>query len=381
MKKIFIVSLSVFSVTLLFLGVYNFAFKSNPRNPTVDEKLREAAKEEADALFEENRSQAGPVEAVSDMPVYGAAIIGENAIAFFRDGALRKFSYGGGGEETLIGDLPGKMLEHRWAPDRHAALALFERNGERRWHLVDLTNHSVTPLKKGLTAPTWSNLSEKIFYFYDNGNGTMSIDSAKPDGSDWEEICQSPALRSPISRSVPGTALLSFWGRPSAFEEASLYTVPVTGGSPKPIFEGKFGADFLWAPDGGKVLVSNTIGRGGAEVRLGIANQNGGEFHTLLAPTFVSKTVWSKDGKTLYYALPLSLPENVVLPDDYFGQSLMTNDSFWKMDVSSGQSERLLLPGEVMEEFDGTDFFLDAEEHFLFFTNRRDDRLYRIRLD
>lgn len=381
MKRLFFVSLAIFITTTLFLGVYTLVFRNERKNPTVDEARQEEAKEEEEILFESGLASGGAVEPVSDLPAYGPAIVGENAIASFYGGALRQFSFGGGGEQIIIENLPGKVGEVRWAPDRHAALGNFETPEGWRWYLVEIGNASVTPLKKGIIAPTWSNLSERIFYFYDDGKKTgFSLTSAKPDGSDWKEIARVPALRTPYTETVPESAMLSFWDRPSAFEEASLYTIPAVGGTPKLIFSGKFGADFRWSPSGDHLLISNTIGKGGSDVRLGIANQQGGEFHTLQAPTIVSKTAWSKDGKTIYYALPLSLPENVVLPDDYYRKPLLTSDSFWKMNTETGRSERLVPPDEITGDFDSIDLFLDGEEEYLFFTNRRDDRLYRIPL-
>ena len=380
MKKLFIISVSLFVLTLLFLGVYNFAFKNNPKNPTVSEKRKEATQEATEEQFESGLAEEAIVETVSDTPVYGPAIIDANKIAFFRDGKLRTFSFGGGGEQIVIPDIPGKMLQVRWAPDRHAALALLESDRDQRWHLVDLDNRSTKPLKDGLTAPAWSNLSEKIFYFYRDNEGKLSINTAKPDGSDWKELAAAPALRNPFSQTVPESASFSFWSRPSAYEETELYTIPVTGGDPKRIFWGKYGASFFWSPDGEKILISNTIGRGESDIRLGLANQGGGEFHTLQVPTFISKTVWSKDSETVYYALPLSLPDNIALPDDYFSQSLRTSDSFWKLDTRSGKSERIVPPEEIPADLDSIDLFLDKEESYLFFTNRRDNRLYRIRL-
>jgi len=381
MKKIFIVSASLLFVTLLFLGAYNFAFRNDPGNPTTDEKKKEEAREEADQRFESGQREGAAVEAVSDGPVYGAAIVEENAIAFFRDGKLWKFSFGGGGEQAVIPDIPGKMLEVRWAPDRHAALALFEEEGRQLWHLIDLDNRSAKPLKAGIIAPAWSNLSEKIFYFYRDDEGTFSINSAKPDGSDWQELMTAPPLRNPFSQAVPESASLSFWSRPSAYEETVLYSVPVTGASePKRVFGGKYGANFLWSPDGERILVSNTVERGGSDIRLGLANQQGGEFHTLQVPTFISKTVWSDDGRTVYYALPLSLPKDIALPDDYFSRSLMTSDSFWKLDTETGKSERIVSLEDSPADIDSIDLFLDEDEDYLFFTNRRDNRLYRIGL-
>lgn len=379
MKKLFFISLGIFLVTLLFLGVYNFAFKKSGNNPVADQEKKDAAKQETERTFLEKLKSA-PVEAVTATPAFGAATLDGKFLAYFYGGKLRKVSLGGGAEEVLVENLPGKLLRAVWSPNRESVLALFETEGKERWYLVRITEKSATPLKDGLSSPSWSNLGEKIFYFYtDPVTKKTGLNTAKSDGSEWKEIGSAP-FGDPRIGTIPSSVSVSFWNRPSAFDETTLYTIPITGGTSKKIFSGKYGADFLWSPSGDKVLISALSDKGGSDIRLGIANQDGGEFHTLQAPTFVSKAVWSKDGKTLYYALPLSLPSDAALPNDYLDRPIHTSDSFWRMDTETGASERIIDPTDIGGSFDSINPFLDQEEQYFFFTNRVDNRLYRIRL-
>jgi len=109
-------------------------------------------------------------------------------------------------------------------------------------------------------------------------------------------------------------------------------------------------------------------------------NGNGGEFQSLMTPTFITKTVWSKDNKTIYFALPGSVPENSILPNDYFEKNLHSKDTFWKLDVTTGKKSRLAELKEVAQNFDSTNFILSPDESTLFFTDRSTKRLYRIEL-
>lgn len=379
MKKLFAISLGLFLVTLLFLGVYNFAFKNNPGNPIADEAAKKSAKEALEKTFDENRSTK-PIESVTETAAFGATALDERSIAYFYGGSLRKITLGGGAEEELVGTLPGKLIRSVWSGDRKQVLALLSDNNDSRWHLIRLQDKSITSLKSGMTSPSWSNIGEKIFYFYtDPANGETSLNTSKPDGSEWKEIAKSP-VKNPYIATVPSGVSISFWNQPNAFEKTSLYTVAMTGGEAKLIFDQKFGANYLWSPDGTRVLISSINEKGGADVRLGTANQNGGEFQTLQAPTLVSKAAWSKDAKTIYYALPLSMPGNIALPNDYFEKPIHTKDSFWKMDTTTGKNERIIAPEDIHGEYDSIDLFLDPNEEFLFFTNRNDGKVYRIRL-
>lgn len=379
MKKLFAISLGLFAVTLLFLGVYNFAFKNNPSNPTVDEQVRKDAKEEAEKGFLDKR-KAVPVEKVTDTDTSGATTLDETFIGFFSGNSLKKASFGGGGEETLIDNLPGHVLRAAWSPDKEEALALIATAEGQRWYLVRTGDKAVIPLKAGLASPSWANIGGKIFYFYtDPVNGKTGINTANPDGSEWKEIGKSP-FANPFIATVPNSATISFWTRPNGHEETNLYTIPAAGGEPKRIFSGKFGGNYLWSPNGELLLVSSVTEKSGGTIWLGLANSNGAEYHTIQIPTLASKAAWAKDSKTLYYALPLSMPEGIVLPNDYFDRPIHTADSFWKMDVETGKRERIIEPENVPGDFDSIDLFLDPNEEFLFFTNRIDNKLYRIRL-
>jgi hypothetical protein len=367
------------AISLLFVGVYFFAFRNDINNPTVDEQKLAQSKEEADRQFSQSTTEEA-VSAVTEVSSYGAAILDDTHIAYFNNRSLKRSPFSGGAEETIVADLPGKIIDAAWAPDREKVLVLLETEAGRRWHLISVTDRSITALKIGISSPVWSNLSERIFYSFTNpSNGEAEIDSAKPDGSDWKLVTR---LEQPASfmSTIPSTAILSFWSKPSAFEETSLYTVAASGGTPKRIFFGKYGADYLWSPDGMNVLISNTLSKGGTETRLGTANQNGGEFRTLQAPTLVSKAVWAKDAKTVYYALPLSLPENAVLPNDYFSRPIHTQDSFWKMDVTTGKNERIISADKILEKYDSSELFLDENEEHLFFTDRTSGKVFRITL-
>ncbi len=379
MKKVFAISIGLFVLTLLFLGVYNFAFKNNPNNPTVDEQVKKEAKEETDKGFLDKLTSA-PVEKITDTDTTGGIALSGTSLAYFTGKSLKKSSLGGGAEETIVESLPGNVLRATWSPDKKQALALLATAEGQRWYLIRIEDKSFLPLKAGLASPSWANIGEKIFYFYtDPGNGQTGINTANPDGSEWKEIGKAP-FANPFIATVPNSALISFWNRPNGHEETALYTIPASGGEPKRIFSGKYGGNYLWSPNGERLLVSSVSEKSGANIGLGISNGSGGEYRTLQVPTLVSKTVWSKDNKTIYYALPTSKPENIVLPNDYFDRPIYTADLFWKIDADTGKSDRIIKPEDIGGEFDSIDLFLDPKEEYLFFTNRKDKKLYRIQL-
>ena len=108
-------------------------------------------------------------------------------------------------------------------------------------------------------------------------------------------------------------------------------------------------------------------------------NYNGGEYKNLGLPTFISKCVWSKDNKTIYCALPGNIPTNSILPNDYKDQKFTTTDTFWKINTTTGEKNRLVETNDMPKNaLDASEFFLNTDESLLFFVNKIDKKLYRI---
>jgi hypothetical protein len=178
---------------------------------------------------------------------------------------------------------------------------------------------------------------------------------------------------------IPQTSLVSFWNAPGRFEQTSLHTVSVVGGETKTIFSSKFGADFLWSPDGKKSLVSFVDEKNNFQLVLGTADMNE-TFVNLGIPTFVSKCAWSRDAKTVYHAHPSFIPDGSTLPDDYTEKKFNTRDTFWKVNTDTGEKERIVKLEDIEGEYDASNLFLSPSEDMLFFINRADGMLYGMRI-
>ena len=179
---------------------------------------------------------------------------------------------------------------------------------------------------------------------------------------------------------VPRTSLVSFWTVPEAYTKTDLRSASLVGADDKTLFQDKFGADYKWNSEGTKILMSHTDDDDKSKIRLAVINNRGGEYKNLEIPTFVTKCAWSSDNQTVYYALPGSIPDNSVMPNDYVSKKFTTADTFWKVDTMTGTKTRIVELNKIQSKFDATDLFLNSEESSLFFTNRIDGKLYKIDL-
>lgn len=377
MKTFFGISIGIFCVLFLFWGVYNFSFKSNPNIPTVSESGTITKESSPFSLFKTSTN----IEPIIQEKVLSAATDGRSLFFYsLDDQAFKKSTLDGKDKETLLSNLPGIPKRIVWSPSKEKALVQIKLpDNATLWHTVDLTLRTLLPLKPEMSRVAWDNTGSKILYQYtDQKTGERTLNIASIDGKDWRNIT-SLGTKEFFLAPIPASVLVSFWQRPGAREKGSLNTVPLAGGVSKIVLSDRLGADFLWSPSGDRVLMSTTDPSHPEKSVLSLMNSTGGELRTLEnTSSFIGKTTWSKNGRTIYYALPGSLPESAVLPNDYYEKNLHSQDSFWRMDTESNKTERLVDLKDLTEAYDATDLFLSAKEDALYFIERKNQKLYRI---
>ncbi|MCW1888038.1 MAG: hypothetical protein KIH67_000620 [Candidatus Moranbacteria bacterium] len=380
MKKLFYSSLALFLLVIIFLLAYNFAFKTNINDATSPEVKKEDPDTSSSGFGKETPiNPASSVENPINENLLTATIANDGNIYYYSldDKAFKKANLEGKDKVTLLSNLPAKVLRVVWSPKNDSALVLLENSPYPRWHLAVFSTKTLSPLKPEITRATWNNLGDKIYYLFKNASGDSSLNKSNPDGSDWKEIA-GVDKKEYFLEAVPQSNTVSLWNKPNALEESLFTTFDSETKKSTPIFKGRFGGDYLWSPNGEKVLVSSSAQKG-TPLTLGIINKSGGQFQALTIPTFISKVVWSKDNNRLFYALPGGL-DNATLPNDYYAKNLASQDTFWQIDLTTGKSTRILELSDINQSFDSTDLRLSPKEDILFFTDRQTGRLYKIDL-
>jgi len=375
-KKLFIASTAALVITLLFWGVYAFVFKK--ASPAAQPPIATEKPEEKPVAKDKENPKIIPL---TDEAVISPTLDEENRVIKYYSkvtGKSYRIDYDGNNQRVLSNrELPG-LIDVLWSPDTTKVLATFFSNGKNHYVYYNYAEDKGSSLNENIDAAVWQSDS-KIFYHYNDPKSQKStLNMADANGENWKEIGETDKKNVYLA-AIPKTGIMSFWNKPDAFTETAFQTVPIIGGETKTLLNGKFGADYLWSPNGDKFLVSNLIERGGSKIQLAMANSNGGEYAPLF-PTFVSKCVWSKDNKTVYYALPGSIPDGAVLPNDYFNNKFTTADTFSKINTATGETTRLIELDAINNKFDATNLFLNSDESFLFFVNRVDGKLYRMEL-
>jgi Tol biopolymer transport system component len=375
MKKIFIVSAVLLFVVLVFLGIYNFAFRTD--TPTVATEV-----EDQITTATTTSSEAVSTSTIQDVPqdkiipvtmakVLSPVIDKENNRIKFYDQATGHVlgTIITGGTEKVISDVDLKDLVYvAWAPNTEQVLTKFSSSGNIRVYSYDHRTSSGTQLKSGIERVDWTTLGDQIVYIYhDKKTNQYSLDIALPDGSGYRTLVRNIDKYTYFDN-VPQSSRIAFWPAPNAHTKTQLRVISLAdkNARPKTIFTGQYNADFLFSPDGNHILVSSTQERGSNKRMLGVMNSNGGEYRNLQIPTNVSKCVWSHNSQYVYCALPTG-----------------DRDTFWKINIATREQERIIDLDNISASsttYNAFDLLLTPDGDAIFFVNRIDGHLYRITL-
>lgn len=381
-KKIFYISLLVFVVSLLFLGIYRLSFYKPDESTSTK-------KEEATTINQNDSSkkELTKIAAISDEAVLSPVLSPDGlSIKYYsqKTGRVYHTDLDGTNKKTISDkDLIG-LSSVLWSPDKTKVITKFtSSNGGVQFYYYNYSTNTSSSLKRNLDEVSWDSTGNKIFYkYYNSETRERTLNIADPDGNNWKKLTDL-SYKNVIIAPVPQSGTVSFWNKADSFSETNMESMSIIGGDKKTIYRGAFGADYLWNNSGTNILVNHTDKKGGSKMQVALLNFNGGEYANLGIPTFISKCVWSKDNKTIYYSIPGSIQDTAVLPNDYNEGKFKTSDTFWKIDIASKQPKRIIELGDLQKiniQFDATGLFLSLDEKYLFFINKLDGKLYRLDL-
>jgi hypothetical protein len=378
-KKIFITSTIALIVILLLWGVYLLSFKQTPSSSDSEIATTTSEKPSEQPIISKNAT----ITALTDEPILAPIISPTgDSIKYYAKATGNAFEVDilSHNKKTLSSAELLNLSDIIWSPDTNKVVSRFPKDSlSSKFSSYDYLQNKNVGLADGIADLIWQNNNKIIYKYSKSTTDKQTLNVADPDGSNWKKIITLPNGDARVAI-IPKTGLVSFWNKPDSLTQATMSSVPVFGEEIKTITQGKFGADYLWSSDGSFLLESSIETTDVTKLQLSVMNSVGGEYKTLGIPTMVSKCAWSKNNTTIYYALPSSIPAGATMPNDYNDAKFNTSDTFWKVDVTTGEKTRIITLDKIDQAYDATELFLSPDESSLFFVNRIDGKLYQLSL-
>ncbi len=385
MKKIFIFSLTLLVFVLIFFAAYNISFRSS------SEKNDVVVNEGGNSGVKNKKEEDKKIFPIGDEKMFFAQIDpkDEKLIYFSEKGELFSVSFSGALKKNSNRSAITMISGLDWSPKREKAIILLEDGDKNKGYaLYEYEKGEIRKYEQLMDYAVWAGSDDRIAYKkYDQVSGARSLMIAQADGGNERKIADIPWKMVSIT-SVKNKNSIFFWNLPVANEKTQLKKASVIGISGSNTGEAesvgketeRYGADYLWSNNGDRILISFVSDANGSGLKLGILNEYGEKYKDLNIPTLVSKCAWSRDDSFIFCAVPTVIESGTVMPNDYRTGKISTKDAFWKINTQTGERSRLVELNELEVDYDADKLFLSPAEDALFFTNRVDNKLYRINL-
>ena len=377
LKKILIISVAVLALILGVLLVYNFFFKAAPEAPAppiTEEPIPPGQPEQPFV------SPTKKLNAISQVAVVSPTISADGQkVKYYskENGNVFESKFNGTGLTRISSAVLPDILKILWSPDKNKVISVFKdaQTGVKKYYYNYQTGSS-KPLNQSIKQAAWSPDGSKIAYqFFDETAVINNISASDPDGSDWKNVL--PTRLRDLIIEWPKRDIIAFRTKPSGLAPSILYGVDPGNGKITNVLSHVFGLSVLWSPNGEKLIYSRTD-ENGKNLTLAFSDWKGETSKDVNISTFAEKCAWSQDNRTIFCAVPTILPDNAVLPDDYYKNILNISDEIWQMNLDTGEKTKIDLGQDIA--IDANELILNSQEEYLLFINRKDGLLYSLRL-
>lgn len=389
-KKILIISIIALSVLIVGMLLYNWIAREKPGvTPTEEEekvpKFPEAGEreipEKKKAEEEEKEITGEELKALVEKQFLGATLDETGKIKYFdqKEGNIWQAQPDGSGAAQLSLGAVGDLTKVLWSKDKDKALiaSYDSKTGGEQFYSYDGATGKTWKLDEHITDACWHPEQDKIIYKYtDLEKKTGGIYVSDSNGTNYKEILPY-AIKAELTP-IPQKNKVAFYPTPSAYQESSINNISLDGGKSVHVLGGYCGLNILYSPEGNKAIISYTVYRAGTLTELALIGEGVYGMKRLETPTIVEKCVWAKNNVNIFCAVPASLRAGTVMPDDWYAGRVSTQDSFFKINATTGEKTKLAGFEEFVVSYDVSNLILSEKEDKLFFTNRRDGKLYSI---
>jgi hypothetical protein len=376
MKKVFIISSVLFFLVGSFYLAYNFLLKDNGANNKND-NIVQIIEDSMEGAEVKSEKKLKPLAKIIDTETLAISIDKKEGKLLYYNLESKGFwwaSFDGSFKKKISNDDLVDLKEINWSENGEKALLKMADS----YYLYTFEERE--KMIKKSKALSWLNFGEEIVYVFDDlKNGKKTINVANLDGTNWKELSEIKNDNL-IMQSVPRSSKTAFWIKPDAFLESDMTVVSAGGMGLEKKGDLKYGVDYLWSPEGDRFLRSYVSEKGGNNLILESCEARDIKCTNLGFPTIASKCAWFNDGKNIACAQIKNLAVAKVMPNDYMEKKIISDDLFWKINIEEGKREKLVEEKDMEESVDATNLIFSPKNDFLFFINRKDNKLFRVEI-
>lgn len=304
-------------------------------------------------------------------PILGATLTadGGKIIYYVRSGGkLEMIDFSGGAAEqvsplTIVG-----MFDVVWQDAKRRSVVSYQEGTTVKRFINTTATTGVVFLPKDIRSFDFSPDSRSLAYLLPKGDATQLI-TATEDGKTPRVVFETPIPDFSLLWIAPKKILLQ--SAPSNQSPGIVYLFDTGTKALEKIFGTIRGNMTIASPDGAALLTS-FVGEDG-RIALALTNQKGEIPKTITPPTLAEKCVFTKDAKTILCAIPQN---DADLPDAWLRGDMALQDQFVRIPpdtlVAEGISDKT--------QIDAINLFLSPDEQYLFFQDKNDLTLWRLKL-
>lgn len=325
---------------------------------------------------------------LSDKPVAGAVFSAKNNKVRYLEkisGHLYEVDFNGQNKNRISNTTILNIFDAVWSFDSQKAVLRIVKDNELNYFSVHFTGSTTEGifLSKNIKSIATAPKENKIAYLEDaGGRGIIfTADFIPRNGISQSEKNQNKKQ----IFSLPLTDFILFWQdganlslltKPSAKESGILYSLNLTNKNLEKSREAN-GLNVLWSKTGKEFFMSQGV-NGNIQNAVFLAENN--QEYNLSVKTMPEKCVWSaKEAEIMYCGVPLALAAGDY-PDDWYQGKISFKDALYRINFKTGENN--LIAEEIIDmDFDIVSPFLNSDETYFFFTNKKDSSLWSVGLN
>lgn len=386
LKKIIITLIIILVIAIIGITAYIYISKKEPseipiisalfpKSENID-SINKEIREDGEKIIKTEKKDEKIILTVYDKPVSSAIAAGYKIRYIDKlNGHLYEADLNGENANKISNTTILNVFDVIWGKNGESAVFKFLNNNNNS------TNYYAAEFKNGNAAGSFlpnnslsaalSNENKLSFIANEGGRGLIYISSIGL--NDKKQALNLPVADFNIL--WEGNDNLLVFTKPSAFSDGILYSYNLKNKIFKKIKEEK-GITVLPSETGDRILISYSSDK---TSNILVLDKKREKEYILTAKTLSEKCVWSKTQENVIFcALPLNL-QNGDYPDDWYAGKISFNDVVYKINYLTGENK--ILSKDLNEEFDAVSLSLDENENYLFFVNKKNDMLLRLKIE